>query len=372
DTVGKSFGIIKVKGLGIDFAMSKTDPYISYREASRRRDFTMNSIMQDVLTGEILDYYKGRDDIEAGIIRHVDDETFIEDPLRVYRAVQFAGRFGFIIAPETLALCRTIDLSCLPEERLFEEIMKLLMKSDRPSIGFEYMRELGIIKKHFPVLDRMIGCGQQPDHHPEGSVWYHTMLTLDQAASLRARSKHPEALMLAALLHDAGKPDCRQIREGNITFYGHDAASEAAAISFLKTITSDKRLVEEVGTLVKYHMHPLFLYNSQAKAGAVRRLANKCDIQELLLLHEADRKRKGLAGDESCDPVIEWFRGMIESYSLDKKAEPLVKGRDLIALGLKPGPQFRKILDEAFERQMDGDSYDEIMHVIKEMVFPNL
>jgi tRNA nucleotidyltransferase (CCA-adding enzyme) len=368
DTVGKSFGIIKVKGLDIDFTMPKNDPYMPYREACRRRDFTMNSIMQDVLTGEIIDYYNGRKDIGAGIIRHVDDETFVEDPLRVYRAIQFAGRFGFTIAPETLELCSTIDLSFLPKERVFEEIMKLLMKSDRPSIGFEYMRELGIIKKHFPVLDKMIGCEQQPDHHPEGSVWEHTMLTVDQAASLRARSKYPEALMLAALLHDAGKPDCREIRKGKITFYGHDDAGEAAATSFLKTITSDKRLIEGVGTLVKYHMYPLFLYNSQAKAGAVRRLANKCDIQELLLLHEADRKRKGLPGDESCDPVIGWFRGMIESYSLDKKAEPLVKGSDLIALGLKPAPEFRRILDEAFEKQMDGYSYEEIMEKIKEKV----
>ena len=167
DTVGKSFGIIIVKGLHIDFAMPKNDPYMPYREASRRRDFTMNSIMQDVLTGEILDYYNGRKDIESGIIRHVDDETFVEDPLRVYRAVQFAGRFGFNIAPETLELCRTIDLSSLPKERVFEEIMKLLMKSDRPSIGFEYMRELGIIKKHFPVLDKMTGQ-RVGAHHADG------------------------------------------------------------------------------------------------------------------------------------------------------------------------------------------------------------
>ena len=365
DTVGKSFGIIKVKGLHIDFTMPKNDPYMPYREACRRRDFTMNSIMQDVLTGEILDYYNGRKDIEDGIIRHVDDETFVEDPLRVYRAVQFAGRFGFEIAPETFELCRTIDLSLLPKERVFEETMKLLMKSDRPSIGFEYMRELGIIKKHFPVLDRMIVCEQQPDHHPEGSVWDHTMLAVNQAASLRARSKYPEALMLAALLHDAGKPECRAIREGKVTFYGHDEAGEAAALSFLKTVTSDKRLIAEVGTLVKYHMYPLFLYNSQAKAGAVRRLANKCDIRELLLLHEADHKRGGSPSDEGCDPLIDWFRDMIESYSLDRKAEPLVKGRDLIALGLAPGPQFAKILDEAFERQMDGYSYEEIMEMIR-------
>ncbi len=148
-------------------------------------------------------------------------------------------------------------------------------------------------------------------------------------------------------------------------------AGEAAAISFLKTITSDKRLIEAVGTLVKYHMYPLSLYNSQAKAGAVRRLANKCDIQELLLLYEADRKRGEMSGDESRDPVTDWFQGMIESYSLDKKAEPLVNGRDLIALGLEPGPQFAKILDEAFEMQMDGCTYEEIMEMIKYILNEN-
>jgi tRNA nucleotidyltransferase (CCA-adding enzyme) len=379
DTVGKSFGIIKVKGLDIDFAMPRTerktgeghknfevsvDPYMQYKEASRRRDFTVNSIMQDVLTGEIIDYFNGRKDIENGIIRHVDDKTFVEDPLRVYRAVQFAGRFGFAIAPETLDLCGKIDLHFLPKERVFEEIMKLLMKSDNPSIGFEYMRELAITKKNFPILDKMIGCEQQLDHHPEGSVWNHTMIVVNEAAKLRTKSKYPEALMLAALLHDSGKPATRVIRKGKITFYGHYDIGEAASIKFLKTLTEDKRLIIAVSTLVKYHMNPIFLYNSHAKVNAVRRLANKCDIHELLLLHEADHKKTG-SSLASFNPVTDWFRDIIENNALDKKLEPLVKGRDLIELGFTPGPSFGEILDYAFERQIDGYSYEEIIHKIK-------
>jgi len=379
DTIGKSFGIIKVKGLDIDFAMPRTerktggghknfvvsvDPYMPYKEGCRRRDFTVNSIMQDVLTGEIIDYFNGRRDIEGGIIRHVDDKTFVEDPLRVYRAVQFAGRFRFTIAPETLDLCRKIDLNFLPKERVFEEIMKLLMKSDNPSIGFEYMRELAITKKHFPILDKMIGCEQQLDHHPEGSVWNHTMIVVDEAAKLRTKSKYPEALMLAALLHDSGKPDTRVIRKGKVTFYGHYDVGEAASIKFLKTLTENKRLISAVSTLVKYHMNPIFLYNSHSKANAVRRLANKCDIYELLLLHEADHKKRGYS-PASSNPVTDWFRNIIENNALDKKLEPLVKGRDLIELGFTPGPRFGEILDYAFESQIDGYSYEEIIDKIK-------
>ena len=383
DTVGKSFGIIKVKGLDIDFTMPRTrrktgdghkdfevlvNPYMPYKEACRRRDFTVNSVMQDVLTGEIVDYFNGRRDIEDRIIRHVDDKTFVEDPLRVYRAVQFAGRFGFAIAPETLELCGKTDLHFLPKERVFGEIMKLLMKSDNPSIGFEYMRELDIIKKHFPVLDKMIGCEQQPDHHPEGSVWNHTMLVVDEAAKLRLKSKYPEALMLAALLHDTGKPATRAVRKGKVTFYSHYDVGEAASIKFLKTVTDDKRLTVAVCTLVKYHMNPIFLYNSHAKVSAVRRLANKCDIHELLLLHEADHKRMRSSAAPCSNPVTDWFRDIIESNSLDKKAEPLVKGRDLIELGLAPGPRFGKILKDAYEMQMDGYSYEEIIGKVKETI----
>ena len=383
DTIGKSFGIIKVKGVDIDFTMPRTerktgddhknfevslDPYMKYKEACRRRDFTVNSIMKDVLTGEIIDYFNGRKDIENGIIRHVDDKTFVEDPLRVYRAVQFAGRFWFKIAPETLGLCMKIDLHFLPKERVFEEIMKLLMKSDNPSIGFEYMRELAIINKHFPILDKMIGCEQQPDNHPEGSVWNHTMMVVDEAAKLRCRSKNPEALMLAALLHDTGKPATRAIRKGKVTFYGHYDVGEAASIRFLKTITDDKRLIIAVSTLVKYHMNPIFLYNAHAKVSAVRRLANKCEIHELLLLHEADHKRTKSSDDECSNNVTAWFRDMIESNALDKKLEPLVKGRDLIELGLAPGPRFGEILNDAFERQIDGYSYEEIIDKIKENI----
>jgi tRNA nucleotidyltransferase (CCA-adding enzyme) len=383
DTVGKSFGIIKVKGLDFDFTMPKTkrktgaghkdfevsvDPYMPYKEACRRRDFTVNSIMQDVLTGEIVDYFNGRRDIEDGIIRHVDDKTFVEDPLRVYRAIQFAGRFGFTIAPETLELCRNIDLNFLPKERVFEEIMKLLMKSDNPSIGFEYIRELAVLKKHFPVLDKMIGCEQQLDHHPEGSVWNHTMMVVDEAAKLRYRSKYPEALMLAALLHDIGKPATRAIRNGKVTFYAHYDVGEAASIKFLKTITNDKRLTSAVSTLVKYHMNPIFLYNSHAKVSSVRRLANKCDIQELLLLHEADHKRMESSSAPGSNPVTNWFRDIIESNSLDEKMEPLLKGRDLIELGIAPGPRFGKILKDAYEMQMDGYSYEEIIGKVKDMI----
>jgi tRNA nucleotidyltransferase (CCA-adding enzyme) len=166
----------------------EVDPFIGTYKAARRRDFTINALMQDVLTGEVVDHFGGMDDLRAGIIRHIDPETFIEDPLRVLRGAQFAARFGFRIAPETVELCKGIDLSALSRERIEEELKKALLKSDKPSVFFEEMRRMEQLDVWFPELGQTIGLEQDPVFHPEGDVWVHTMEVIDRAAAVRDKT----------------------------------------------------------------------------------------------------------------------------------------------------------------------------------------
>ena len=197
---GESFGIFGLKGCGIDIAMPRketlrgqghrdfdvfVDPHIGTEAAARRRDFTVNAMMQDVLTGEIVDHYGGRADLQAGILRHVNDESFPEDPLRVLRGAQFAARFHLTPAPETIALCRTMDLGHLPSERIGEELKKALLKAERPSVFFAVLREAEQLDVWFPELKALIGQEQHAVYHAEGDVWNHTMMVLDEAAKLR-------------------------------------------------------------------------------------------------------------------------------------------------------------------------------------------
>ncbi len=378
DVVGKSFGVIKVKGLDVDFTMPRrerkigeghkgfevsVDPFMSFEEACRRRDFTMNAIMMDVLTKEIIDPYGGVEDIKNKIIRHIDACTYIEDPLRVYRAAQFAGRLGFKIDPGTVELCRSIDLSSLSNERVFGELNKLLLKSDRPSIGFEYLKEMGVIERYFPLLNDLIDCPQPAVHHPEGDVWSHVVLVLNEAAKLRSQSKSPDSFMWAALLHDVGKPATTKEEDGRITSHGHEVAGEKLAVEFLKELSGEKRLISEVGSLVRYHMSPLSLYPN-AKDSAIRRLASKCDLHEVLLLHEADYKGRALDTSDFESRKI-WFQEKIKSLSLEEGIKPLVRGRDLIRIGFTPGPHFGRLLKQAFEMQLDGLDKEEILDTLK-------
>ncbi|MBQ1907091.1 MAG: tRNA nucleotidyltransferase, partial [Firmicutes bacterium] len=190
---GSSFGIYSVKGSGIDVALPRTeratgrghrdfevfcDPYLGPEKAARRRDFTMNALMKDVLSGEILDFFGGMEDIRRGIIRHVDDRSFAEDPLRVLRAAQFAARFGFKVAPETVRLCSRMDLTALSRERVEGEMRKALEKAEKPSVFFEFLRETGQLGFWFPELEALIGVEQDPRFHPEGDVWVHSMEVL--------------------------------------------------------------------------------------------------------------------------------------------------------------------------------------------------
>ncbi|MCU0240731.1 MAG: hypothetical protein MUC29_14920, partial [Pyrinomonadaceae bacterium] len=221
DTVGESFTVYKI-GQDLDVSLPRRERKVSrghrgfvvegdanmqFEEAAKRRDFTINAIMKDVLTGEIIDCYGGQNDIKLKKIRHIADETFVEDSLRVLRAAQFAARFEFEIDAETIKLCQSIDLTDLPKERIWGELEKLLLKSQKPSIGLAFFYKLNIASQLFPELTALVGVPQDSVWHPEGDVDVHTMMVVDEARKLIDDLPYPKqiAVMLGALCHDFGK-----------------------------------------------------------------------------------------------------------------------------------------------------------------------
>lgn len=366
--VGKSFPVIKISHHSEwDFTLPET-PEISYQEACARRDFTINAMMMDVLTGEILDFFGGRKDLKNKLIRHTTEQVFTDDPLRAYRAVQLAARFNFSIDVLTLELMKNSDLDDIKPERILEELRKLLLLTPQPSVGLSYMQETGMLERRHPMLFQLVGCEQSHLNHPEGDVWQHTLQVVDICAGLKKHSRAPEVLMFAALLHDLGKPATTCIRNGKITTYGHDREGEKLARIFLNQLNASKSLTAGVCKLVREHMHPILLYKTREQVSdkAIRKLVNRVNVRELLLLAEADFKGRGKERDFA--PVQEWLMDRISRLELDLEQgiAPYVQGRDLIALGLKPGVEFRKILDQCFEMQLEGKSRQEILEWVDE------
>lgn len=369
DLVGASFGVIKLKHLDIDVSLprretklglghrafsTECDPSLVLEEASARRDFTVNAIYADPLTGEILDPWGGRADLEDGVLRHVS-EHFREDPLRVLRGMQFVARFDLVPAAETLSVCRTMESEGLPGERLFGEWTKLLVKGKRISAGLEFLRDTGWVR-YYPELERLIGCPQDPHWHPEGDVWNHTLICLDNFAGARGGETERENLIvgLAVLCHDFGKPFTTfyDRKRRRLRSLGHDEAGVAPAREFLGRLTNEERIFKEVLPLVKLHMRPYSLWQNGCGDGAVRRLAAEVGrIDRLVRVEAAD---KGMENGE-LPKFCRWLLARASDLEIaDSKPKPILQGRDLIAEGMKPGREFGIILEKAYEAQLDG------------------
>ena len=365
--MGASFGVLGLGGSGLDIAMPRkekatgrghrdfsvyTDPFIGPEKAALRRDFTINAMMQDVLTGELLDFYGGRQDLEKGIIRHVNSESFAEDPLRVLRAAQFAARFNFSVAEETVELCSGMELSALSRERVLEEMKKALLKAGKPSIFFSVLKEMNQLSFWFPEVEALIGIEQNPRFHPEGDVWNHTMKTLDAAAGLRAGAKEPFYYMLSALCHDFGKVTTTETIDGVIHAYGHETAGEVPVRAFLGRITAENALIKYTVNMVLLHMRPNMLTSLKSSDKAYMRLFDSAvEPSDLLLLAKADYF--GSLGNEDYAPLEKKLREELKKYeSLMRK--PYVKGEDLINAGIEPGPVFKEALDYAHKLRLAG------------------
>jgi len=343
------------------------DPAMSFEEACSRRDFTINAILKDPLTGVIVDPFDGRGDIERKLLRMVSKDTFAEDSLRVLRACQFAARFGFDIDKETIDLCKTIDVSDLARERIWAELEKLLLKAQKPSIGIKWLYDLGVVEQLIPELASLVGVPQEPDWHPEGNVDVHTMMVVDEARKLIDDLDHPRqvAVMLGALCHDLGKPPTTEFVDGRIRSRGHDEAGVEPTLTFLDRIgmhTLDGYDVrEQVVQLVRYHLVPGEWFKAKAPVGdgAFRRLARKVEPDLLYRVAKADslgRNPDWLPPEKHFgSEAQEWFIEKVRSLQVEKRApEPILKGRHLIELGLEPSPRFKQILDAVYELQLDG------------------
>ena len=373
DLVGASFGVIKLHGHDIDVAMPRRetklglghrafemecDPSLTLEEASARRDFTVNAIYLDPLTGETLDPWNGRADLDRRVLRHVG-EHFAEDPLRVLRGMQFVARFGLDPAPETVEVCRAMTPEGLASERLMGEWSKLLLQGVDISKGLNFLRDTGWVQ-YYPELVALIGCRQDPEWHPEGDVWNHTLCCLDAYAKARdeaGRNQEEDIVVgLAVLCHDFGKPSCTAYDpvKKRIRSLGHDEAGVEPTLSFLRRLTNEERLMKEVPPLVRLHMRPFAMWRDKASDGAIRRLAaNVVRLDRLIRVAAADDA--GRPPFPSEPEPLEWLAMRAKELEVaDAAPKPLVMGRDLIALGMKPGPGFGRILKTAYEAQLDG------------------
>ena len=343
------------------------DPSMSFEEAARRRDFTINSILRDPLTNEVIDPFNGQTDIATGVLRAVSVTTFPEDSLRVLRAAQFAARFEFRIEPKTVELCRTIDLTDLPAERIWGEMEKLLMEAQHPSIGFGWLHALGALDQLFPEIKALIDVPQDPEWHPEGDVFVHTRLAVDRARELIDELPYPKqvTVMLATLAHDFGKPSTTEFVDGRTRSRGHEEAGVPPTESFLDRLNIhtlhgyDVR--SQVVALVRDHLKPgeFFKKQNEVGDGAFRRLARKCELDLLYRVAKADS-----LGRNSPDvPREKWYGAEAQEWFIERARElevlvrppePLLMGRHLLELGLEPGPRIGEITKAVYEMQLDG------------------
>jgi len=370
DTVGRAFGVFILKGLNIDLALPRResgvgpkhtdfevqgDPSMSPRDAASRRDFTINAISYDPLTGEQIDPYSGATDLKSRRLRHIS-EAFSEDPLRVLRGMQFVARFGLSAAPETIDLCRALSPRYLPMERLWEEWKKLILKGKEISLGLNFLKSCHWLK-YFPELKALDGCQQDPKWHPEGDVWTHTLHCLDAYATQRTGEQWEDLVVgFAVLCHDMGKPETTYTDEdGRIRSPRHDVRGVPVATHFLERITRQKKIFEEVLPLVEQHMRPLSLYRDGAGDSAIRRLAARVKrIDRLIRVARADNS--GRPPIVPNFPEGRWLLDKTEQMRIqDSAPKPIIQGRHLIDLGVNPGPNFGKILDQAYDAQLKGE-----------------
>jgi tRNA nucleotidyltransferase (CCA-adding enzyme) len=373
NAVGESFTVYKVGP--VDVALPRTEsktgrghrgfevignPHLSIEDAARRRDFTINAIAWDPVTEQYLDPHGGRADLERRRLCVVDPTTFGDDSLRVLRALQFAARFELSLDDQTRRICRVTPLDDLPAERIWGEFEKLLLLADRPSRGFELALELGVVDQLFPELKALVGCKQEPEWHPEGDVWVHTMLVIDEARTRIDDLPHPQqvAMMLGAVCHDLGKPATTELIDGRIRSRNHEEAGVAPTHAVLDRLNvrsmSGYDVRHQVVGLVAQHLKPGMWHwsTNDVGDGAFRRLARKVDLELLARLAKSDCL--GRTGAFDCS-AMDWFLGRARALGVEHAPPaPLLMGRHLLDLGVPAGPDVGRILTTVYERQLDG------------------
>jgi tRNA nucleotidyltransferase (CCA-adding enzyme) len=374
DAVGEAFTVYKVHDIDVALPRRESksgrghrgflvegDPFLSFDEAARRRDFTINAISFDPLTRDLVDPFDGRRDLAARRLRMVDPRTFGDDSLRVLRALQLAARFELEIDEATRQVCRATPLDDLPAERIWGEVEKLLLLSERPSRGFALALDLGVVDRLWPELGALVGCVQEPEWHPEGDVWVHTLLVIDEARRrIDGLDRGPAlAMMLGAVCHDLGKSATTAVIDGRIRSPGHEEAGVEPARAWLDRLnvqTFDGYDVRRaVLGLVAHHLKPSNFHKSPTPVGdgAFRRLAQKVDLELLARFAQADCH--GRTGRFDC-AAMDWFLDRARALGVEHRPPaPLLMGRHLLDLGVGPGPRMGELLRRVYERQLDGE-----------------
>ncbi|HUE85179.1 MAG TPA: HD domain-containing protein [Vicinamibacterales bacterium] len=373
EAVGQHFAVYKMGSVDVSLPRreSKTgrghkaftvtgDPSMSFEDAARRRDFTINAISWDPLTDEYIDPFRGRADLARRVLRVVDPRTFADDSLRVLRALQLAARFELEADEDTKRICRGIALDDLPPERIWGEFEKLLLEATRPSIGFALARELDVTTRLLPQMHALIGCPQEPEWHPEGDVWIHTLMVIDVARQRngdldRARLA---TVMLSAVCHDLGKPSTTAVVDGRIRSLGHEEAGLAPATQLLDRLNvhslDNFDVRTQVLAITAHHLKPGAFYKVRDALtdGAFRRLAQKVDMELLARVARADCL--GRTGEFDCS-AMDWFLEKSRALGVEHKPPaPILMGRHLLQLGVAPGPRMGAILKAVYELQLDG------------------
>src|SRR5579884_2935120 len=318
----------------------ETDP----RQDVLRRDFTINALMRDPFSGEVIDYTGGRQDLERGLIRAIGDPAarFEEDHLRMLRAVRFAARFRFTIEPATLAAIQALhgEIARISPERIRDELSRILTEGGARR-GFELLDASGLLADILPEVAAMKGVEQPPEYHPEGDVWAHTLLLL-------AGLDHPSVtLAWGALLHDVGKPPTFRVAE-RIRFDGHVEEGVRLAHGILTRLRFSREQAEQIEALVANHMR--FKDVPHMRVSTLKRFLRLPDFPEHLELHRLDV----LASNRRLE-TYEMVRRKLGELSADElKPDRLLTGADLIAAGYEPGPRFTEILRAVEDAQLEG------------------
>lgn len=378
DEVGVSFGVLKARAGTCDLDISlprrdsragpshrgiavTTDAGLNMAEACARRDFTVNAMLADPWTGAVLDFHGGQDDLAAGMLRHVS-AAFAEDPLRVLRAVRFASRLSFRLDPRTAELCRRIAVRFpeLATERVYGELARIGTEGTHISRALEVLEDTGW-EIWFPELMAMRGVPQEPDWHPEGDVWTHAGLSGDQAAKFADEAglsgEDRMVIVLAALLHDCGKPATTRVENARIVSPQHAMAGAEIAKAFLRRTGFPRDVIARIVPLIAEHMNCA----TRPTQPAVRRMARRlvpATMAELALVIHADASGR-VAAAVRHGLVDDWLE-MAGKLTVTSRPRPgILTGRHLIAAGMTPGPAFKPVLAAALAAQDDGAYTDE-------------
>jgi poly(A) polymerase len=316
-------------------------------EDVQRRDFTINGLLMDPLDGDrVLDFVGGRTDLDAGIVRAIGDpeRRFLEDKLRMLRAVRFAARFGYVIDRETFSAMQNLapGIHQVSRERVRDELTKMLTEGHARH-AFELLDESGLLPEVLPEVVRMHGVEQPPQFHPEGDVWVHTMMLLEQLPAGCSRT-----LAWGALLHDVGKPSTFRVAPDRIRFDGHVEVGVAMAREICARLHFSNDDTEQIEALVANHMR--FKDVERMKASTLKKFLRLPRFDEHMELHRMDC-RASHGGLDLYDFVAEKLR---TTPAEEIRPEPLLSGRELIEMGLKPGPRFKEILAAVEDAQLEG------------------